>query len=328
MSTLWPELNFDQEPRLIVGNRKSSGLIDCYRVNIHESTFMEFRKIAENTISRLSNMNSRRYDYFGALEEDEYFILDNSTVPRRPLRRTQAQRQQGQPGTEEIASVLAIVAETDIHPTLSSDELRSAKMNFYMISYPIDPSYLGFIRQTSPKRSISPGKLFTMYGATLKKIERPDFVFDNRVDLIVGHDNTIILSDNVVQMLFRDVKLVMQSVTENITELANKFQKNLPFTVEGTKLLHDFCNKGPRNAKRLYDLVVGGRLNNLDLDPANITDTLSRHGLDHLLSNGELNLTDESIPSFFDYIEGRLYHDDHTHNPRRADRYSIRISQG
>lgn len=319
MSALWPDLNFEEDPRLIIGYRKPNGKIECYRIRLHEDTFNEFREIATSTISRLDTKQPRPYEKFGALEEDEYFILDNSSIPNKP-----AQKQRNDPGTEEIASALAMVADTDRHPKLSSDAIRSPlKMNLYMISYPIGSSYIGFVRQTNPQRSISPGYRYFQYGDNLKRINKPDFVFDNWIDLIIGPEKVVILSDTVVQMLFRDVELVMESVVENMTVVVDAFQDQLPLAPQGIEVLRNFCDRGPRNAKRLYDLVHD-RLTDLNLDSENIIQALSKHGLDHLMSNGELNLTDESVPSFFDFIEGRLYHDDHTHEPRRADRYSKR----
>lgn len=319
MSALWPELSFEEDPRLIIGYRKPNGKIECYHIRLHEDTFNEFREIATSTICRLDTKQSRPYEYFGALEEDEYFILDTSSIPNRPTN-----NQRKGPGTEEIASALKMVADTDKHPKLSSDEIRSPlKMNLYMIAYPIESGYIGFVRQANPQRSISPGYRYFLYGHFLKKIDKPPFVFDDRIDLIIGPDKVVILSDTVVQMLFRDVELVMESVAENMTVMVDAFQDQLPLAPQGIEVLHNFCDRGPRNAKRLYDLVHD-RLTDLNLDSENIIQALSKHGLDHLLSNGKLNLTDESVPSFFDFIEGRLYHDDHTHEPRRADRYSKR----
>ena len=52
MSALWPELSFEEDPRLIIGYRKPNGKIEGYRIRLHEDTFNEFREIATSTISR------------------------------------------------------------------------------------------------------------------------------------------------------------------------------------------------------------------------------------------------------------------------------------
>ena len=315
MPAPWPELNLNEDPRLVVGFRKGSGLIDCYQVQIHEDTFDEFRQIATGAISRIPNLTRRPYDYFGALEEDEYFSLANTAIPTRS-RRT--------PGAEETAAALRIVAQTDQHPLLPADRLRAGlRLNFYMMSFPTPTGFLGFIRQTAPQRSVKPGLRYFQYGDTLKRVRQPDFIFDDRIDLIVGPDELAIFSNTVVQVLFRDVGVVMGSVTGNINVIADTHHQDLPLSIEGKEALRNYGNKGPRNAKRLHDLCQY-RLTELKSDPAAVMSDLHNHDLDQLIVNGELCLTEESVSHYLDYLEGRLFHDDHTHDPRRADRFSRR----
>lgn len=315
MPAPWPELSLEADPRLVVGFRKGSGLIDCHRVQIHEDTFHEFRQIATEAISRISNLTRRPYDYFGALEEDEFFALANSDIPI-PSQQT--------PGSEETASALRIVAQTDQHPLLPPDRLRTGmKLNLYMISFPTPSGFLGFIRQTGPQRSIKPGIRYFQYGDTLKRVRHPDLVIDDKIDLIVGPDEVAIFSERVVQVLFRDVRLVMGSVDGNIDRISEKHHQRLPLSIGGREALRRYGNKGPRNARRLDDLAQY-RITELKDDPAAVMQDLANHKLDYLIVDGEIVLTTESIPQYLDYLEGRLYHDDHTNAPRRADRFSRR----
>lgn len=320
MSVPWLDLRLQGDPRLIIGYRQPSGIISCRRVELHEETFRFFKEVTNNAISRIQTLTRRQYAYFGALEEDEYFFLKNSVIPERPLL-----NRGRSPGTTELASAIKMVKETDNHPVLSIDELRAGKkMQLYMISYYTDLGYIGFIRKSNPQKSISSGHRYFQYGEALKKVSTPDFVFDDKIDLIVGPDEVAIFSDKVVQVIFRDVKLVIESVNDNVNQVIDIFENQLPFTETGKELLYEFCSKGTTNAKRIYELIQG-RIADLILDQNNFADALSRHNLSHLLSDdGEINLTIESIPSFFDFLEGRLFNDDHTQEPRRADRYSKR----
>ena len=340
MPAPWSETSLDGEPRFVVGFRKGSGLINCYRVDIHEDTFREFREIARGAIARIPSLTRRPYDYFGALEEDEYFALDIRRIPKRPIRTARKKstlkpaaqvemgldrsQQPSTPGAEEAAATLRMVAQTDEHRFLTADELRGGlNLNLYMICFPIDSGFLAFIRRTGPHRSLAPGLRYFQYGDTLKRMRQPDFVLDNRVDMIVGPDEIAVFSDTVVQVLFRDVRLVMGSVDNNVQRLGSAFSEYLPLSSEGVEALRRFANRGPRNAKRLHDLA-NQRLADLTLGPAAISEDLVSHQLDHLVVDGELALSDESIPSYVDYLEGRLFHDDHTREPRRADRFSSR----
>ena len=340
MSVPWLDLRLQGDPRLIIGYRQRSGIISCRRVELHEETFSFFKEVADNAISQIQTLTRRQYAYFGALEEDEYFFLETANIPNRQVSKRRrhsiinqtsqndypnGSRQGNTPGTEELASAITMVDETDNHPVLSDDELRSGKkMQLYMISYSTDSGYIGFIRKSNPQKSISPGNRYFQYGETLKNVSTPDFVFDDKIDLIVGPDEVAIFSDKVVQIIFRDVKLVLEGVEDNVKTVVDVFEDQLPLTETGKMLLNKFCGKNPTNAKRIHELVQH-RIADLMLDPDSFTRALSRHNLNHLLSDDdEINLTIESIPSFFDFLEGRLFNDDHTQEPRRADRYSKR----
>ena len=325
MPAPWPNLRLDGDPRLVVGFRKGSGLITCYQVQIHQDTFDVFRGIAKAALDRVPKLTRRNYDYFGALEEDEYFALANTAIPSRPVGRHQGQSPRlGPPGSAEVAAALQMVAGTDQHQALSAGRVRRGlRLNLYMISFRTSAGFLGFIRKAGPQSLIKPGLRYFQYGDTLKRISRPDFVFDDRMDMIVGPDEVAIFSSAVVQVLFRDVGLVMGGVEGNVQQLADRFHQHLPLHAEGEEALRRYGNHGPRNAKRIHDLVHH-RLDDLKVDPAAITQDFSTHELGSLLRNGELALTDESIPGYLDYLEGRLYHDDHTQEPRRADRFSRR----
>lgn len=340
MRVRWQETFLNGDPRFVVGFRKGSGLIDCYHVQTHKDTFEELRDIARTAVSRMSDLRRRPYDYFGALEEDEYFVLDTKSIPTRLARKDSSKstvrptvpavpaldgsKRPLEPGTRESAAVLQMVAQTDEHRPLTAKKLRSGlKLNFYMISFPLDVGYVGFIRRTGPHKSLKPGFKYFQYDDTLKRIDQPDFVLDERVDMIVAPDEVAVFSDTVIQVLFRDVGIVMGSVNSNVASMASTFNEFLPYTDEGTEALRRFGRRGPRNAKRIHDLVEF-RLSNVTLDPEAIAQDLSNHGLRRLVIDGKLALTDASIPDYLDYLEGRLYHDDLTQDARRADRFSAR----
>ena len=339
--TPWADLSLGGDPRLIVGRRKQSGLIDCYRIEIHEDTFVDFRDIAQATIGRLEGSTRRDYAHFGALDEDEYFAIDTASIPRRMAGRRRTRHvgdeptvptgipralatEDSAPGVGELAAALRMIADADSHPVLSANDLRNdLKLTLYAICFPIDSGFVGFIRRSGPQRSISPGYRYFQYGDTLKRVEHPDFVFDDRIDIVIGSEELAILSVSAVQVLFADVRLVTESVAENVSRVVNVFKEHLPFSDGSKQLLDDICSKGPRTAKRLDDLVRF-RLSEISLDPTALMEVLTMHKLSDLIRDGRIVLDESSIPDFFDFLEGRLFHDDHTQEARRADRFSSR----
>ena len=223
-----------------------------------------------------------------------------------------------------VAEALRIIDETDQHPVLSAADLRQvSRFNLYAISFHISNSFVGFIRQANPRRSLKPGLRYLQYGDTLKRMEQPDIVIDERVDIVVGPEDVAIISDGSVQVLFRDVDLVMQHVDPNVDAVDAALNECIPLTAGSLDALRIACNSGPRNARRLHNLVYG-RLADLDLDSSAFLKALEQRKLGHLVVDGELQLKQSDVPDFLDFVEGRFFDDDHSPETRRADRFSPR----
>ena len=79
----------------------------------------------------------------------------------------------------------------------------------------------------------------------------------------------------------------MGSVSGNVERIAHEYQQHLPFTVDGMEALRRYGDRGPRNARRLHDLVQY-RITDLKVDPVGIAQDLATHELNHCLQNGEL----------------------------------------
>ena len=325
--------SLDNDPRFIVGYRKPSGLMDCYIIDIHQDLFEDFREIGRDTLDYLSRSTERPYAPFGAMEDDQYFTLERSDVPSPAptgneggLARNDSRLADDTTPHElhGVAEALRIIDETDQHPVLSPADLHSkSKLNLYAISFQIDNGFVGFIRQANPRRSLKPGLRYLQYGDTLKRMQHPDIVIDERVDIVVSPGDVAIISEKSVQVLFRDINIVMQNVAVNVDNVQSALSTCIAFTTGSIDALRLVCNRGPRNAKRLHDLVQS-RLPNLDLDHSGFLAALQQRQLDHFVHNGQLHLTESDIPDFLDFVEGRLFDDDHSPETRRADRYSTR----
>ena len=325
--------SLDNDPRFIVGYRKPSGLMDCYMIDIHQDLFEDFREIGRDTLDYLGRSTERPYAPFGALEDDQYFTLERSDVPSPAPTGNEGGLARNDSRLADdttphqlhgVAEALRIIDETDQHPVLPPADLHSkSKLNFYAISFQIDNGFVGFIRQTNPRRSLKPGLRYLQYGDTLKRMQHPDIVIDERVDMVVDPEDVAIISEKSMQVLFRDVEIVMQGVDANAADALTTVGTCIAITTESLDALRLVCGRGPRNAKRLHDLVHF-RLPHLDLDQSGFLAALKQRQLDQLVPNGRLHLTESDVPDFLDFIEGRLFDDDHSPETRRADRYSTR----
>lgn len=332
MNSIWETTSLDGDPRFIVGYRKASGLMDCYNIEIHRDLFPDLRQIARAALGFLGRSTGRPYAPFGALEEDEHFVLERSEIPR-PVQKTKRGLSRDHSRSEDanspdelfgVAEALRIIDETDHHPVLSAADLREAsRFNLYAISFHIGNSFMGFIRQANPRRSLRPGLRYLQYGDTLKRMEQPDIVIDEKIDIVVAPEDVAIVSDGSVQVLFRDVDLVMQQVGVNVDAVCRALGVCIPVTANSLDVLRIACSSGPRNAKRLHHLVHS-RLPHLALDSSTFLAALGQRQLGHLIVDGQLQLTESDVPDFLDFVEGRFFDDDHSPETRRADRFSPR----
>lgn len=333
MNSIWETVSLDSDPRFIVGYRKASGLMDCYNINIHRDLFTDLRQIGLATLAFLDRSTGRPYAPFGALEEDEYFMLGRSDIPRpaQPKARRELIRDDLRSASATspdelfgVAEALRIIDETDQHPELSSADLRGAsRFNLYAISFHIGNSFVGFIRQANPRRSLKPGLRYLQYGDTLKRMEHPDIVIDEAVDIVVAPEEVAVISETSVQVLFRDVNLVMQQVGVNADAVGEALSRCVPLDADSLDALRIVCDGGPRNAKRLHNLVHT-RLPDLELDSSTFIAALEQRQLDHLIVDGQLRLAASDVANFLDFLEGRFFDDDHSAETRRADRFSPR----
>ena len=333
MDNTWQTMSLDSDPRFIVGYRKNSGLIDCYNMELHQDLFADLRQIGRAALDYLGRSIERPYAPFGALEEDEYFLLGRSEIPRPVQTRKKQElapdnaRTGGETNPDQlhgVAEALRIIDETDRHPVLSPvDFHEGSRFNLYAISFQVGNDFVGFIRQANPRRSLKPGLRYFQYGDTLKRMEQPDVVIDEKVDIIVSPENIAIVSEKSVQVLFRDVDIVMQQVDVNVDEVSVALRLCLPVTAGGLDALRIVCSRGPRNAKRLHDLVHI-RFPLVALNSSTFLTALRQRQLGHLVANDRLHLTENDVPDFLDFVEGRLFDDDHSPETRRADRFSPR----
>lgn len=165
----WSAVDLSGDPRLLLGRRKSSKKLAVYRVDVHEDLFDDLRSIAQTAIAELERRDAKPYSTFGSKTGDDYFDVDVSNIPRRRDHR----KKEDDPEAYEIATALAMIAETDNHETMSAEQLRAADPTLYAIVFEENGEYIGFVRNRSPQRVVKPGLRYLQYGDTLKKVDPP-----------------------------------------------------------------------------------------------------------------------------------------------------------
>ncbi len=316
----WTETDLSGQPRLLLGQRKSSKKIDVHRVQVHEDLFEDLRSIARGAIGELARRDAKPYSTFASKTGDDYFDVDVSDIPRRRDMR----RRQDDPEAYEIASALAMIAECDAHPVMTAEELRDADPSLYAVVFESDGDYVGFIRNSPPRRPVRPGLKYLQYGDTLRKVDPPDLTIDDEVDLVVAADRCAILSPAAFTTLFGDVGIAFEQVPANVTTMTEALKGVLPLSSGSVAALTTRCGRRVSDARRLHHIVTERRGALGGLTSEELSAVLERRGLDAAVQKGEIDLTDDNVSDFLDLVEGRLFNDDLTGEERRADAYSPR----
>lgn len=318
--TQWDDVDLAGDPRLLLGQRKSSKRIDVHRVEVHQDLFDDLRSIARDAIAELQRRDAKPYSTFASKTGDDYFDLDVSDIPQRRNKR----KREDDPEAYEIASALAMVADCDNHPVMSAEELHNADPSLYVIVFESHGNYVGFIRNSSPRSPVRPGMKYLQYGNTLKKIDPPDLAIDEDIDLVVAADRCAVISPTAFTTLFGDVGVAFQQVPANVAAMSAAFKQVIPLSLETVSALAARCGRRISDAKRLHHIVTERQGVLGGLTAKEMKALLSRRHLLGAVQNGQLTLAEDKISDFLDLVEGRLFDDDVTGEERRADSYSPR----
>jgi hypothetical protein len=316
----WTQTDISGQPRLLLGQRKSSKKIEVHRIQLHQDLFDDLRSIAQSAIAELERRDAKPYSTFASKTGDDYFDVDVSDIPRRRDMR----RREDDPEAYEIASALAMIADTDTHPVMTAEELRDADPSLYAIVFESDGDYVGFIRNSPPRRPVRPGLRYLQYGDTLRRVAPPDLAIDDEVDLVVASDGCAILSPAAFTTLFGDVGVAFEQVPGNVKAMSDALKGVLALSSGSVTALNTRCGRRVSDAKRLHHIVTERRGALKGLTSAELRTLLKRRGLEDAIQKGEISLTDDDVSDFLDLVEGRLFNDDVTGEERRADTYSPR----
>lgn len=316
----WTQMDLSGQPRLLLGQRKSSKKIEVHRIQVHQELFDDLRSIARGAIAELERRDAKPYSTFASKTGDDYFDVDVSDIPQRRNMR----KQEDDPEAYEIASALAMIADCDAHPVMTAEGLRDADPSLYAIVFERDGDYVGFIRNSPPRRPVRPGLKYLQYGDTLRRVAPPDLAIDDDIDLVVAADRCAVLSPAAFTTLFGDVGVAFEQVSTNVKAISVALKDVLPLGTGTLAALNARCGRRVSDAKRLHHIVSERRGALKRLTSAELRTLLKLRGLDGAIQGGEVSLTDDNVSDFLDLVEGRLFNDDLTGEERRADSYSPR----
>lgn len=310
----WGDVRLEGEPTMFIGWRLSNKRLEARRVSLHADTFAVLREIATGALEQLQEMEATPYSAYAHPEfGEEYVYLSTATASAVPAPRGLDLAQL----CRSLESVQEVTAE----------DLQNLKFQFYGIAYGSGGDAVAFVRKSNPKKALQGGYKFFKFSGTLKRVENPDLVLEDSVDIVVTADTMAVLRAFSFETLAPDVNFSVSNVEQYVDDLVGALQGKLDVSSDSVEAIKSVSARKSSLVKRLKN--AGALAATLDITSQSAQETVLRHGLGDLVSfddSGKVVLAQESVEVFIDLIEGRLFEQDFTRSPARADRFRVRRS--
>ena len=323
----WPQVDFDADPRLVLGVRLSGAALSARRVDLHESLFGHLRAVCEQTLEQLRTAVPRPYEPHAQLEGgEEYFWVQIDDLPRREPPRSRRLNGQADEEWDGTASLVAITRHVDRLEPMNATEIRRQKYLFYGMAWATsDGAFITFVKKSDPRQALRPGRLFTRFDQALKRVEDLDLVLEPDFDVVVSDSFVAVLRPAAFSQLLNDVRIAFADVDKHVAAVGQRLGSTIPLTAEAAAALAGAAKRKVSLARRLGQLP--DRLAVISFDQAMLRSALHRHGVDAtslLDGQGNFDFGEDAAGVFLDVVEGRYFRDDFGEERRRADRFSVR----
>lgn len=316
----WLGKDISADPELIVGWKNRSQQLEARRLPLHRDTFEELRDICTGVLGRLQAMTPVENGAYVMPERHEEYI----TIPYDEFHKpNEGVDQNGDDG--ELADLIRIALEPEGLQFINASEIQERSLSFYGISFPTISGPITFFKKISPVSSVRRGGRFFTYGETVKRVERPDLILFDDADIVVTDPVIAILSEHAYEVLAADIGAASRHISEHVTDIASSFRGEIEFTQSSIDALVASGKSRKSVAKRVRNLAK--EASTLGVTRQTFENNLKKHGYDpseFFDEDGKILLRGDSVLTFIDLVEGRLFEHDFTEAPLRADRYRTR----
>jgi hypothetical protein len=326
-TTDWATIELTGDPILVVGLRRGP-TIEGYRLIVDKNVHADLRKIADQALERVADMEAIPYSPYVEPGDDEYLSLEPAT-----LTVTVAAADDGGPASQaqQTARLAEIVQNADTLPTIGAKQLlaRVDELYFQAICLHASPPIIAFVTKTIGrpvlKRSAIP---LGLDDATdrFKSISRPELVLEGEVHAIMTPTEIAVLNRPQFQFLVSDIGIVGQYVPAQLKLIARRLkQHGVPLSVKTGKAIEAKATASVQLAKRLDAFLE--RIDQIDVGRIANGRGFTAQDLkkkDFVNAKGELDCADQRVLELIDALEGRFFDDGFTTEKRRADRFRKR----
>ena len=309
-------IRLDGEPTLIVGWRKRNNRLEGRRLALHHDVVSVLRDICSKTLEDLASMTAVPYGPYAETEPgEEYLEVAYENVPSP----------EGDDTRRDSADLLQLANSLTVLPPIGIDALRAESFSFYGIAFEDSDAPTLFVRKANPKKSLEAGYRYFQYRDTLKRVEQPDLVLDDGIDVVLSSNTVYVLRPSSFRTLTNDVKFAASHVQQHVEDLVTGLKGHLAFQPSAAAALVAEGTRRVSLASRLRHAAES--IGSLDLNAEKVTEALRRHAIDPatvLAPDGSFAFDASGVDVFLDLIEGRYFEQDFTNARVRADRFRSR----
>lgn len=305
--TKLPEWKFDPGTVKTNGNvtlvvaRRSGKKLRGNRIAMHQTVAAELRAACRATLELFEGKTARPFDPDGLIETDQYLTAPDAAV-------------------DTDASVKELLSDTTALPFLGAGDLPRTGFAFYAVELGPASARSSFIRQYNPRRTARPGRVWTVFGDDLRKLEEPVFVFDSTFDMVSTPQGVAALNQPAFERIFRDISVMTGRLPDYVEHITSK----LPMADDGAARFLAKCAQNSRVANRARAIYERGHLEEVTI--GEIKKEIKRQNLDasKLIKGEELVFDDADPYTLLKLLNEDLFIGGLSKTPYAADRKSAR----
>jgi hypothetical protein len=270
--------------RLVVGWRNDHNL-EGRQINVSGAVANALRASAEAALEAIRGRDPLAYDPDADATAEEVLM-----VPREAL--------------EPEPPIISLLENAETLDLMSARDLPEKPLLFYAVltGGRVDQQ-LSFIRKTNPYLSAKPGRIFSILGDSLDRLEDPIFAFDDRFDLVLTSEGLVVFNTVGFEQLFRDVSALQVAVPKWIGEVT----LNLPLGDASRTQLEQLAATSTRARRRLRSIYERGYLSKVGI--AALRREMRRQGLNpaDFITSGKIVVDREGAQALLEVLNEDLF---------------------
>jgi hypothetical protein len=326
-SSPWPDVEFTQDPRLLVGWRDRNKRLNAKRFRLDQDVFEDLRALCRPALELLQTATEREYEESAELEpNEEFFSYDISDLPAHPPPTTPQSDDEPGATDDETADLVRLVRTVDALDEVTREDVNIGGYSFYAICWPLNGSMVGFVSKVNPMATLRTGFRYFQFANTLRRVDRPEVALRDGSDIVIAPNRLAIIRPSAFNLLLGDVGIAFKAVPSNLKVLEAVLQTKIALTPEAAQAVRTEASRRVSYARRLRALPSRIELI-ANLDETTVRANLLRHDVKPSLlldDQGRWSFDVEHVGVFLDVIEGRYFEDELSGDKRRADRFSTR----